>query len=125
MLRLRLQKIGSVIGLLAILMTAFAPTISQALAAQSRIDTLLASYCSAHPSVGSETSDKYSHDTLSHLQACGYCSLLSHTPALPTHQASFAVTIQAIHHRAETGVESQRSVSPLTVAQPRAPPFSS
>jgi hypothetical protein len=37
MLRLRLQKIGSLLGLLAILMSTLAPTVSQALAAHDRL----------------------------------------------------------------------------------------
>jgi hypothetical protein len=127
MLRLRFRKIGSLLGLLAILMTSLAPTISQALAAQNRVDALLSIYCTAQPAAASDTgeSDKASHDALAHLQACGYCSLLTHTPALPTPEASFAATVQAIHQRAETRFESLRRVMPLTAAQPRAPPFSS
>ncbi|AOK55294.1 DUF2946 domain-containing protein [Burkholderia stagnalis] len=125
MLRLRFRKIGSLLGLLAILMTSLAPTISQAVAAQNRVDALLSAYCTAQPGAASDTSDPASHDALAHLQACGYCNLLTHAPALPTPEASFAATVQAIHQRAETRFESLRRVLPLTAAQPRAPPVSS
>lgn len=124
MLRRRLQKIGSLLGLLAILMATLAPTISQALETQGRVDALLSSYCSAEPGAGT-TDDKLLHSALSHLQACGYCNLLSHTPALPTAEATFAATVWAIHHRTATRFESLQRVLPLTAAQPRAPPFSS
>lgn len=125
MLRLRLQKIASFLGLLAILMTTLAPTISQALAAHDRVDALLSTYCSAQPGAGSDTGDKSSHSTLWHLQACGYCNHLSHTPALPTAEATFAATVWAIHHRTATRFESLQRSLPLTSAQPRAPPFAS
>ncbi|EDT41937.1 DUF2946 domain-containing protein [Burkholderia ambifaria] len=125
MLRLRFRKIGSLLGLLAILMTSLAPTISQALTTQNRIGALLSTHCTAQSEAVSDTNDKASHDVLSHLHACGYCSLLTHTPALPTPEASFAATVQAIRQRAETRFESLRRVLPLTAAQPRAPPFSS
>ena len=50
MLSRRLRKIVSLIGMLAILMTTLAPTISQALTTQHRVDALLAGYCTAGPS---------------------------------------------------------------------------
>ncbi|WP_347469033.1 DUF2946 domain-containing protein [Burkholderia stagnalis] len=125
MLRLRFRKIGSLLGLLAILMTSLAPTISQAVAAHNRVDAFLSAYCTAQPGAASDTSDPASHDALAHLQACGYCNLLTHAPALPTPEASFAATVRAIHQRAETRFESLRRVLPLTAAQPRAPPVSS
>ncbi len=124
MLRLRIQKIGSILGLLAILMATLAPTISQAMAADGRVDVLLASYCSAQAGVDNTASDKpSSHTTMSHLQACGYCNFFAHAPVLPTAQATFAGTVWAIQHRARTRFESLRLVFPLTAAQPRAPPF--
>jgi hypothetical protein len=42
MFRRRLQKIGSLLGLLAILMSTLAPTVSQALAAHDRVELALA-----------------------------------------------------------------------------------
>ena len=67
MLRLRLQKIGSLLGLLAILMSTLAPTVSQALAAHDRLGQALATYCSADPD-----NSQLAHDSKS-----------SHSPSIP------------------------------------------
>jgi hypothetical protein len=60
--------------------------------------------------------------TMSDGQACGYCSLLGHMPAIPGMVATFAVTVRAIQHPVATRFASVRLVEPLTPAQPRAPP---
>jgi len=124
MLSRRLRKIGSLIGMLAILMTALAPTISQALTTQGRVDALLAGYCSSAPAAD-RSADASTKNLQAHLQACGYCSLLAHTPALPAPELTFAAHVHAIAHRAATRFESLRRALPLTAAQPRAPPFTS
>ncbi|MGF6777347.1 DUF2946 domain-containing protein [Paraburkholderia sp. GAS334] len=127
MLRPGLQKIGSILGLLAILMVTLAPTISQAIAAEERVDALLSLNCSAQPEAtthdAGDTSS--SHTTMSHLQACGYCNLFAHAPVLPTALTTFEARVWIIQHRATTRFESLRRVLPLTSAQPRAPPLSS
>lgn len=125
MLSRRLRKIGSLIGMLAILMTALAPTISQALTTQQRVDTLLAGYCTAAPATGERSADASQKSLQAHLQACGYCSLLAHTPALPAPELTFAANVHVIQHREATRFESLRRALPLTAAQPRAPPFPS
>jgi hypothetical protein len=127
MLRAGLQKIGSILGLLAILMTTLAPTISQAMAASSRVDVMLSAYCSAQSQTTSHDGgdSPASHTTMSHLQACGYCNLLAHAPVLPTAMTSFEASVWVIQHRATTRFEHLQRVLPLTSAQPRAPPFSS
>ncbi|SIT39646.1 conserved exported hypothetical protein [Paraburkholderia ribeironis] len=125
MLRRRFRKIGSLPGLLAILMTSLAPAISQALAAQDHVDALLTSYCTAQSKTLEDSRGQASHDSISHLEACGYCSLLSHTPALPTAEATFVATVRVIQHREATRFESLRRALPLTAAKPRAPPFAS
>ncbi|MGF6779384.1 DUF2946 domain-containing protein [Paraburkholderia sp. GAS334] len=126
MLRRRLQKIGSILGLLAILMATLAPTISQALQTNGRVDALLSVYCSAQGAsdpADNLTGDHSSpHITLSHLQACGYCNLFAHAPALPSAETVFAGTVWVFQHRSVTRFESLRRVAPLTSAQPRAPP---
>jgi hypothetical protein len=84
MLRLRLQKIGSLLGLLAILMSTLAPTVSQALAAHDRLGQALATYCSADPDNSQvEKTDKSSPSPTWHWQACAYCGMLAHVPVLP------------------------------------------
>ncbi|OXI84922.1 MFS transporter [Burkholderia sp. AU31652] len=125
MLSRRLRKIGSLIGMLAILMTALAPTISQALTTQQRVETLLAGYCSAAPATGEPAADSSQKSLTAHLQACGYCSLLAHTPALPAPELTFAANVHVIQHREATRFDSLRRALPHTAAQPRAPPFSS
>ncbi|VXC94443.1 MFS transporter (fragment) [Burkholderia sp. 8Y] len=60
--------------------------------------------------------------SMSDAQACGYCGLLAHMPALPVPQARFALTVQAIVHRAATRFESVRLVARVSPSQPRAPP---
>ncbi|WP_321788065.1 DUF2946 domain-containing protein [Burkholderia pyrrocinia] len=125
MLSRRLRKIGSLIGMLAILMTALAPTISQALTTQGRVDALMAGYCTAAPATGGRSADSSSKNLQAHLQACGYCSLLAHTPALPAPELTFAANVRVIQHREATRFESLRRTLPLTAAQPRAPPFAS
>jgi Protein of unknown function (DUF2946) len=120
------QKIGSILGLLAILMATLAPTVSQALAASRDENTMTGMHCSM-PSMQDNAPDNTSdtHSLASHWEACGYCSLLAHIPVVPSVQASLVITVQAIQHRVATRFESVRRVEPLTSAQPRAPPFSS
>ncbi|UGS88476.1 DUF2946 domain-containing protein (plasmid) [Ralstonia wenshanensis] len=124
MLGLRLRKIGSLLGLLAILMAAIAPTISQAVAAQHRLETLLATYCSVHADTDAQRSYPVSHDAHADRPACGYCSLASHTPVLVPATASFGAIVWGIQHRLATRFESLWRPPVLTSARPRAPPLS-
>jgi len=66
-----------------------------------------------------------SHSVASHGDACGYCSLLAHMPAVTGVETPFAVTVWSIQHRVATRFESVRRAEPLTFAQARAPPVSS
>ncbi|CAG4904449.1 DUF2946 domain-containing protein [Paraburkholderia saeva] len=133
MLHRRLRKIGSILGLLAILMATLAPTVSQALQRNGRVDALLSVYCSADgtseatavPAARSPGSPASHPTTLSHLQACGYCNLFAHAPTLPSAEVAFAGTVWVLQHRRVRRFESLRRIAPLTSAQPRAPPFSS
>lgn len=119
-------KIGSLLGLLAILMATLAPAVSQTLAASRDGTALPASLCSAQsPPDDASNSLDASHSLASHLQACGYCNLLIHMPALPGVQPAFAIAAWEIQHRIATRFESVRRVLPFVAAQPRAPPVSS
>ncbi|MFM0140672.1 DUF2946 domain-containing protein [Caballeronia grimmiae] len=129
------RKIGGLLGLLAILMAMFAPTVSQILAS-TRGDVAMTG--AHHPmssmsSMSSMASMASMHDhaldgnshhgsSMSDGQACGYCGLLAHMPVIPGVPATFAVTVRAIEHPVATRFESVRLVEPLTPAQPRAPP---
>ncbi|MGF6410404.1 DUF2946 domain-containing protein [Paraburkholderia sp. MM5482-R1] len=120
------RKLGSYLGLLAILMATLAPTVSQALADRNEAGLPSASLCSAHSTPGNPPGNEdTSHSLAAHWHACGYCNLIAHMPVLPSVQPEFAVTVWAIQHRIATRFESIRRVEPLVSAQPRAPPVSS
>ncbi|WP_408389952.1 DUF2946 domain-containing protein [Paraburkholderia sediminicola] len=142
------RKIGSWLGLFAILMATLAPTISHTLAARSDESAMSAEHCDmpSMASMGSmdsmqddmpdatsvtsnapdQAGDKHTqHTVMSDGDACGYCSLLAHMPAVPSVEALFVVTVRALQHTVATRFESVRRVEPLTFAQPRAPPFAS
>ncbi|WP_233801648.1 DUF2946 domain-containing protein [Paraburkholderia sp. HP33-1] len=146
------RKVGSWLGLLAILMTTLAPTISQTLAAHYHADALPGEHCqmasmddiasmpgmqmpddtpdatqaAANPSDESDAAD---HPASKHAQmssdACGYCSLLAHLPVMPSVGMLFVAAVRALQHTAATRFDSVRRVEPLTFAQPRAPPSAS
>jgi hypothetical protein len=123
MLRLRLQKIGSLLGLLAILMSTLAPTVSQALAAHDRLGQALASYCSADPDNSQAAhAGKSSPSSAYHWQACAYCGMLAHVPVLPGTASVFIAALSVV--RAPVTVTRNTLHVPLvyTAAQPRAPP---
>ena len=123
MLRLRLQKIGSLLGLLAILMSTLAPTVSQALAAHDRLGEALATYCSADPANSQLAHDsKSSHSSAFHWQACAYCGMLAHVPVLPGAATVFVAELSV--SRAPVAVTRDAVYVPLfySAAQPRAPP---
>lgn len=85
---------------------------------------------SSMPSMKDQASDdpgsKHAqHAAMSDGDACGYCSLLAHMPAVPSVEALFFVTVRAVQHTVATRFERVRRVEPLTFAQPRAPPFPS
>ncbi|WNC91488.1 DUF2946 domain-containing protein [Paraburkholderia sp. FT54] len=148
------RKIGSWLGLFAILMASLAPTISHTLAARSDESAMSAEHCDmpSMASMGSmdsmdsmdsmqddtpdatsvasnaadQTGGKHTpHTVMSDGDACGYCSLLAHMPVVPSVEALFVVTVRALQHTVATRFESVRRVEPLTPAQPRAPPFAS
>ncbi|NPT60213.1 DUF2946 domain-containing protein [Paraburkholderia elongata] len=139
------RKIGSWLGLFAILMATLAPTISHSLAARNGGEMgMEAEHCSmpsmasmpemdamsSMPSMAAQAPDNpgskhAQHAATSDGDACGYCSLLAHMPVVPSVEALFFVTVRALQHTVATRFESVRRVEPLTFAQPRAPPFAS
>jgi hypothetical protein len=145
-----LRKIGSWLGLFAILMATLAPTISHTLAARTDDDAMSDGPCpmssmddmpamqdvamlAPHapdrpdtPDTATAPDDSASkHSQMSDGDACGYCSLLAHFPAMPSVGALFLVGIRAREHIVATRFASVRRVEPLTFAQPRAPPVAS
>ncbi|MBN3757626.1 DUF2946 domain-containing protein [Paraburkholderia sp. Tr-20389] len=121
------RKIGSIIGLLAILMATLAPTVSQAIAAKRGAYDPAAALCSAQtasPADAQEDNPTDTHTLASHWHACGYCSLLTHVPVLPASPSAFALTVTVISQRVATRFESVALIAPFEAAQPRAPPIS-
>jgi hypothetical protein len=126
MFRLRLQKLGSVLGLLAILMTTLAPTVSQALAAGHRLDNALATYCTAD-SAGADSTPggDRPHPTTLHWAACAYCGLLLHAPVLPGTPPVLVTTTLVVRAPVEVAHSEVRASPIHTAALPRAPPLRS
>ncbi|MFM0433950.1 DUF2946 domain-containing protein [Paraburkholderia aspalathi] len=142
------RKIGSWLGLFAILMATLAPTISHSLAARNGGEagmggehcsmpsmasmpdmgamSSMPSMSSMHDQASDNSGSKHAqHTAMSDGDACGYCSLLAHMPAVPSVEALFFVTVRAVQHTVATRFERVRRVEPLTFAQPRAPPSAS
>ncbi|WP_408467129.1 DUF2946 domain-containing protein [Paraburkholderia fungorum] len=148
------QKIGSWLGLFAILMATLAPAISHSLAARNgdesemqgvrcpmpsmasapAMDSMMSmasmASMSAMPAMQHDASNPAAgkhvqHSVMSDGDACGYCSLLAHMPVVPSVEALFSVTVRALQHTVTTRFESVERVEPLTFAQPRAPPLTS
>jgi hypothetical protein len=123
MFRVRIQKLGSLIGLLAILMAVLAPTVSQALASNHRLSNALATYCSVESVGDSSRHDSRSHHSAAaHWQACAYCNFLTHSPTLPGGAAPVSVTLSAAQSPVPQAAVEIRDASVHTAAQPRAPP---
>lgn len=122
MLRRHLQKIGSILGLLAILMATLAPTASQALNARDRLDAALVDHCSAQADASTSSGASDSHSLAFHWEACGYCGLLAHFPVVPPVPLAFATQAAFAHTAVVHASVSAPSVTPHLSAQPRAPP---
>ncbi|HTH61902.1 MAG TPA: DUF2946 domain-containing protein [Paraburkholderia sp.] len=124
MFRVRIQKLGSLLGLLAILMTALAPTVSQVLASQRQLSDGLATYCTAHPAnaASHDDGDDDNHPATSHWQACAYCGLLAHVPAVTGGTAPLFVAQRVIRVSVRATPVEARAVRTYASAQPRAPP---
>jgi hypothetical protein len=125
MLRIRLQKLGSLLGLLAILLSTLAPTVSQTLAAHHRLGEALSTYCTVEPtsaSTGTPGNGDRSHSLAQHWQACAYCGLLAHVPMLAGAAVPFAVAVAVARAGAAKVQHEVRAPVVHTAAQPRAPP---
>ena len=121
-----LRKIGSIIGLLAILMTTLAPTVSQALAANTRFQTMLSVFCSASAGLRTQAGERTdSHQrAFGHWETCGYCNLTAHVPVLPP-QLDVKLPRPARQSRTlAQPVKRFEPYAPVFAAQPRAPPAS-
>lgn len=117
-----IRMIGSFLGLLAILMVTLAPVVSHVLDTTRNGGGASAMHC-AMPSMQhdhAQTSHAPLHDAP---DACGYCSLFAHMPAVTTPPVLFAQIVEAVLLPRVTRFESVRLVEPLKAGQPRAPPL--
>jgi hypothetical protein len=118
-----LRTTGSFLGLLAILLMALAPVFSHTLSSMHEADGELGMHCSMPSMQSAAQHDRAgANGTLLHLDACGYCSLLAHMPAIVAFPVVFALVVQAVMHVAATRFKSARLVEPLRPGQARAPP---
>jgi Protein of unknown function (DUF2946) len=121
-----LRKIGSLIGLLAILMSTLAPTVSQALAANTRFETMLSVYCSASSGLQTQAGNHTDlHQAgIGHWETCGYCNLAAHVPILlPLLATKLPLPAQQSRPLGQP-VQRFAPYAPVFAAQPRAPPAS-
>ena len=126
MRRRLVRKFGSLIGLLAILMTTLAPAVSQALASGAQPETILTALCSA---TGSQTAQPRSdkpipsqHSAVGHWNACGYCNLAAHSPAAPPYARAYQARATSEPLSDSAPAQPLPPYAPVFAAQPRAPP---
>ncbi|WP_321805386.1 DUF2946 domain-containing protein [Burkholderia sp. BCC1993] len=122
------RKIGSILGLLAILLTTLAPTVSQSLSSERAFEAVSGAFCTVRNEDGPDVAAP-DHSSLPgkavHWQACAYCGLLADMPVLLGGTSGFVPTDQAAHPALTPLFQAPRSVFRFTAAQPRAPPLSS
>ncbi|MGS0896033.1 DUF2946 domain-containing protein [Burkholderia stagnalis] len=119
----RLRKPGSLIGLIAILMMALAPAISQMMASRHPLVDALAVYCSAGVDDTAAAHDgQPAHGAKAHWQACPYCSFVAHASVLPGHAIAVAVPMPGTPMPIASASIPARIRLVHTVAQSRAPP---
>ncbi|VWD45247.1 MFS transporter [Burkholderia lata] len=120
----RFRKPGSLIGLIAILMMALAPAVSQMMASRHRLVDALAVYCTASVDevVVAHDGGKPAHGVNAHWHACPYCSFVAHAVALPGHAVAFAVPLPDSQRPIVSASIPARIRLVHTVAQSRAPP---
>ncbi|WP_366144519.1 DUF2946 domain-containing protein [Caballeronia sp.] len=128
MRRRLVRQFGSLIGLLAILMTALAPAVSQALASGAQSETILNAFCSAtsHTSQTLQAKtgkpDRSSRSVAGHWDTCGYCNLAAHSPAAPPCASAYQAQITSGALPDNTAAQPFPPYAQVFAAQPRAPP---
>jgi hypothetical protein len=115
------QKIGSLLGLFTILLVVFAPLVSQTLRADDPAALALSSFCSvSHDNKNPEQPPQHGLDD----QACAYCGLAMHFPALPSGNPIAWRTPQSTTFAAVAQADPVPLSHPVRSAQPRGPPVS-
>ncbi|PTB17017.1 hypothetical protein C9I57_30425 [Trinickia symbiotica] len=124
------QKIGALLGMLAILLSMAAPTVSQVLL-RAHADTERPSHhwhhahhLAAQTPLGHAGSPTHHHgsDSSSLCDACPYCGFITHTPALPGVRVALSAAAQRTEFPPPVTTAAFRPYTVLTTAQPRAPP---
>ncbi|WP_321964932.1 DUF2946 domain-containing protein [Paraburkholderia sp. J7] len=121
------QKIGAWLGMLAILLSVVAPTVSQVLRAVHG-DVEHHAHHSHHHHPGVEVAldahagHHHGADPSSLCDACPYCGLFAHSPALPGAAVASSVAPQRPSFLPTRVTPAFRPYAVLTPAQPRAPP---
>jgi hypothetical protein len=128
MSRRLVRKFGSLIGLLAILMTALAPAVSQALASGTQSATILSAFCSARseilhtPQANTDDPLRSPHSAAGHWDACGYCNLAAHSPAAAPCASAYQAHVTSAPLSDNNPAQPFPPYAPVFAAQPRAPP---
>jgi len=128
MRRRLVRKFGSLIGLLAILMSALAPAVSQALVSGTQSATILSAFCSAAshtpqtPQANTDKPIRSPHSAAGHWDACGYCNLAAHSPAAPPCASAYQARVTSGPLPDHTPAQPFPPFAPVFAAQPRAPP---
>lgn len=120
-------KIGAWLGMLAILLSVVAPTVSQMLRGAYGVVEHHAHHAHHHhPAVvvalDAHAGHHHGADSSSLCDACPYCGLFAHWPALPGVAVASSVAPQRPSFAPPPVSAAFRPYSVLTPAQPRAPP---
>jgi hypothetical protein len=118
------QKIGALLGILAILLSVIALTVSQALRSEHTNVAHYSHHVHHSADVGHAGSGAHHNGSDSSLlcDVCPYCGLIAHTPALAGSVAPLGVVPQPPWFSPAAGVAAYRPYTVVTRAQPRAPP---
>ncbi|WP_296660509.1 DUF2946 domain-containing protein [Paraburkholderia sp.] len=122
MSRIRLRKLGSLLGLLAILMSVLAPAISQTLVEHHRAGGMHSSFCAMGDDAAADSHGSPHHSQAQHGDACPYCTLFANVPVLPGTAVQFPVTFAVERANVNYTNHEVLSLTTWSAAQPRAPP---
>lgn len=127
MLNRHRQKIGAWLGMLAILLSVVAPTVSQVLRSahgefEHHAHHLHHHHPAAELALDAHAGHHHSSDSSLLCDACPYCGLIAHSPALPSVSVASSVTPPRPSYPPPLIAAAFRPYTVLTLAQPRAPP---
>jgi hypothetical protein len=116
------RKLTAWLGIVAIWLMVLGPLASQLEARASRLEMPVCGADSgAHAQHGHQAGQHAQHGL--HLDACGYCSLLAHSPALGTVPSALRSASQSPDFVSPVAPVAKRRVARYTRGYPRAPPI--